>query len=155
MSTYQQLTKPPASDLSLGKVLKTKTNTLVGFVYKAFDRYISANKPAYQSVNHVVMKLWKSSSDDMHWQQGKCYIYSWQFYHVLIAVDIMILSAIFVKIIWILFAISPGLFVAPATRGFCVAVKCLNGLEIYSISVHQHSAGAWNIVRTKPSVMFD
>ena len=48
-----------------------------------------------------------------------------------------------------------GFFVAPATRGFCVEVKRLNGLEICSISVHQHSAGAWNIVRTNPAVMFD
>ena len=26
------------------------------------------------------MELWKSSCDDMHWQQGKCYIQSWQFW---------------------------------------------------------------------------
>ena len=26
------------------------------------------------------MELWKSSCDDMHWQQGKCYIYSWRFW---------------------------------------------------------------------------
>ena len=36
---------------------------------------------------------------------------------------------------------SPGLFVAPATRGFCVTVKRLNGHEICYISVHHHSAG--------------
>ena len=57
------------------------------------------------------------------------------FDHVLIAVDIMILPAIFVILIHL-----PGLFVAPATRGFCVAVKRLKGLEICSISAHQHSA---------------
>ena len=39
---------------------------------------------------------------------------------------------------------SPGLFVAPATRRFCVAEKDLNGLEIHYISVHQHSGGEWD-----------
>ena len=58
------------------------------------------------------------------------------FDHVLIAVDITTLPAIFVKILWILSCHSPGLFVAPAIRVFCVAVKRLNGLEICSISVH-------------------
>ena len=28
----------------------------------------------------MYMELWKSLCDDMHWQQGKCYIYSWQFW---------------------------------------------------------------------------
>ena len=77
------------------------------------------------------------------------------FDHVLLAIEIMILPPIFVKIIWVTLGHSPGLFVAPADREFCVAVKRLNGLEIFSISVHQHPAGAWDIVRNNPSVMFD
>ena len=47
------------------------------------------------------MELWKSSCDDIHWQQDKCYIYSWQFWPCLMAVEIMILPPIFVKLIWI------------------------------------------------------
>ena len=31
----------------------------------------------YESCDVVEKELWKSSCDDMHWQQGKCYIYSW------------------------------------------------------------------------------
>ena len=49
---------------------------------------------------------------------------------------------------------SPGLF-AETARGFYVAVKRLNGLEICPISVHHHSAGAWDIVSTNPSVIFN
>ena len=60
----------------------------------------------------------------------------------------MILPPIFIKAIWIRLGHSPGLFVAPAAGGFCDAVKRLDGLEILSISVHQHSAGEWNIVKS-------
>ena len=75
------------------------------------------------------------------------------FDHVLIAVDIMIFLESQNNMD--LACYSPGLFVAQATRGFRAVVKRLNWLEICFISVHQHSAGAWNIVRTNPSVVFN
>ena len=35
-----------------------------------------------QALAIIDMELWKSSCDDMHWRQGKYYIYCWQFEHV-------------------------------------------------------------------------
>ena len=98
------------------------------------------------------LALWKSSYDDMHWQQGKCYIYSWQLWRFDSCRCYDFTSNICQNYFY-LTSHSLGLFVAPTTRAFCVAVKRLNGLEISNISMHQHSAGACIIVRTNPSVM--
>ena len=69
------------------------------FLPYTYENTLSNN--GTQALAIIDMELSKSSCDNMHWQQGKCYIHSWQFDLFLIAVDIMILSAIFVKIIWI------------------------------------------------------
>ena len=66
--------------------------------------------------------------------------------HVLVDMYIILLAIIFVKNDMDLVCHSPGLFVAPATRGFCAPVKRLDELRICSIPVPQHSAGAWNVV---------
>ena len=100
-----------------------------------FENKFSSN--GTQALAIIDMELWKSSCDDMHWQQSKCYNYSWQFVNMFNSCRYYDFTS---NICWNnmdLACHSLGLFVPPATRGFCVAVKRLNGLEIYSISVHR------------------
>ena len=98
-----------------------------------------------------VMELWKSS----YWQQGTCYIYSWQFWSCFNSCrDYDFYHRYLLKQDGSDLAFTQ--FVCGTSdRFFCVAVKRLNGPEICSISVHQHSVGAWNIVCNHPLAVFN